>query len=151
MNSEIDDHNKSQKILENNSLNPNIDNDKNDINNILEIKNEENSTNNKATIEMRKEIKNKKRKDIKIRAYCNKCYQFFENGPYSKICKNHLKKNCTLIECQKYNKNGDNLCIRKFNNINSANRHTHCLTQKDVESWDQRYEIQKCLGKKKEK
>ena len=97
------------------------------------------------------EIKNKKRKNIKIRAYCNKCYQFFENGPYSKICKNHLQKNCTLIECQKYNKNGDNLCIRKFNNINSANRHTHCLTQKDIELWDPKYEIQKCLGKKKEK
>ena len=118
-----------------------------------DTKKEENlssNNNNKASIEMIKETKNKKRKKIKIRAYCNKCYQFFENGPYSKICRNHLKKNCNLIECQKYNKNGDNLCIRKFTNINSANRHTHCLTKKDIESWDSKCEIQKCLGKKKE-
>ena len=110
--------------------------------------NSNNSNSNKSSIEIRKELKNKKRKKIKIRAYCNKCYQFFENGPYSKICRNHLKKNCNLIECQKYNKNGDNLCIRKFTNINSANRHTHCLTRKDVDLWDTKYEIQKCLDKK---
>jgi hypothetical protein len=115
------------------------------------IKNEnKNQINNisKANIEMRKENKNKKRKNIKIRAYCNKCYQFFENGPYSKICRNHLKKSCNLIECQKYKQNGDNTCIRKFTNINSANRHTHCLTKKEVEIWDPNCEIQKCLGKK---
>ena len=60
----------------------------------------------KANIEMRKENKNKKRKKIKIRAYCGKCYQFFENGPYSKICRNHLEKTCNLIECQKNKQNG---------------------------------------------
>ena len=154
MNTKNNEINKSGKILEKNSNNYPVNNNNNDINNLLEVKSEENISSNKvdkANIEMRKEIKNKKRKNIKIRAYCNKCYQFFENGPYSKICKNHLQKNCTLIECQKYNKNGDNLCIRKFNNINSANRHTHCLTQKDIELWDPKYEIQKCLGKKKEK
>ncbi len=104
----------------------------------------------KASIEMQKEGKNKKRKKIKIRAYCNKCYQFFENGPYTKICRNHLEKNCNLIECQKFKQNVDNPCIRKFPNINSANRHTHCLTKKDIEIWDPKCEIQKCLGKKKE-
>ena len=104
----------------------------------------------KASIEMQKEGKNKKRKKIKIRAYCNKCYQFFENGPYTKICRNHLEKDCNLIECQKFKQNGDNPCIRKFPNINSANRHTHCLTKKDIEVWDPKCEIQKCLGKKKE-
>ena len=145
MNVEKKDINFSEKILENN-----IQNENNVItNNIPEIKIEENLSNNKSSIEMRKEIKNKKRKKIKIRAYCNKCYQFFENGPYSKICKNHLGKQCNLIECQKYNKNGDNSCIRKFTNINSANRHTHCLTKEDIELWDTNCEIQKCLGKKK--
>ena len=130
MKEEMNKKNTPEKSIENEN--------KNQINNIS-----------KANIEMRKENKNKKRKNIKIRAYCNKCYQFFENGPYSKICRNHLKKNCNLIECQKYNKNGDNLCIRKFTNINSANRHTHCLTRKDVDLWDTKYEIQKCLDKKK--
>jgi hypothetical protein len=99
---------------------------------------------------MRKENKNKKRKKIKIRAYCGKCYQFFENGPYSKICRNHLEKSCNLIDCQKYKQNGENVCIRKFTNINSANRHTHCLTKEDIEIWDPNCEIQKCLGKKTE-
>ena len=117
------------------------------------IKNEnKNQINNisKANIEMRKENKNKKRKNIKIRAYCGKCYQFFENGPYSKICRNHLEKSCNLIDCQKYKQNGENVCIRKFTNINSANRHTHCLTKEDIEIWDPNCEIQKCLGKKTE-
>ena len=112
-------------------------------------KNEENIEE-RANIEMRKENKNKKRKKIKIRAYCGKCYQFFENGPYSKICRNHLEKTCNLIECQKNKQNGENLCIRKFTNINSANRHTHCLSKNEIESWDSNCEIQKCLGKKTE-
>ena len=62
-----------------------------DNNDIKEIKNATESTEIKANIEMRKENKNKKRKKIKIRSYCSKCYQFFENGPNSKICRNHLK------------------------------------------------------------
>ena len=136
--------------LENNTEKRDNDQGSNDIKSNPEIKIDEKILNNKSTIEMRKEMKNKKRKKIKIRAYCNKCYQFFENGPYSKICQNHLLKNCNLIECQKFNKNGDNPCIRKFTNINSANRHTHCLTKKDIEIWDTNCEIQKCLGKKKE-
>jgi hypothetical protein len=158
MNSEKNGNNNSpKKNIEEEDSNSKIENDK-VIKELKEdniiIKKDENllslSNNNKASIEMQKETKNKKRKKIKIRAYCNKCYQFFENGPYSKICRNHLQKNCNLIECQKYNKNGDNLCIRKFTNINSANRHTHCLTKKDIELWDSKCEIQKCLGKKKE-
>ena len=158
MNSEKNENNNSpKKNIEEEDNNTKLENDK-AIKELKEdniiIKKDENllslSNNNKASIEMQKETKNKKRKKIKIRAYCNKCYQFFENGPYSKICRNHLQKNCNLIECQKYNKNGDNLCIRKFTNINSANRHTHCLTKKDIELWDSKCEIQKCLGKKKE-
>ena len=146
MNIEKNDMNNSKKILENNDTSKDDSSQKN----TSKIITEENKIDNKANIEMSSEIKNKKRKQIKIRAYCNKCYQFFENGPYSKICRNHLEKECNLIECQKLNKNGDNPCIRKFTNINSANRHTHCLTKKDVENWDKKYEIQKCLGKKKE-
>ena len=146
MNVEKKDNNNSGKILEekNNYL------DIVDKKDITKSKIDEYISNNKAKIEMRAEIKNKKRKNIKIRAYCSKCYQFFENGPYSKICRNHLEKKCNLIECQKYNKNGDNPCIRKFTNINSANRHTHCLTKEDIEMWDTKCEIHKCLGKKKE-
>ena len=135
----------SENILEKNVQNGN---DVIEID-IPEIKIDETLTNNKASIEMREEIISKKRKKIKIRAYCNKCYQFFENSPYSKICKNHLSKKCNLIGCQKYNKNGNNSCIRKFTNINSANRHNHCLTKEDIDLWDSNCEIQKCLGKKK--
>ena len=135
---QINEQNNNQKI------------EPDDKNDIKEIKNATESTEIKANIEMRKENKNKKRKKIKIRSYCSKCYQFFENGPNSKICRNHLKKSCNLIECQKYKQNGENTCIRKFTNINSANRHTHCLTREDVEIWDPNCEIQKCLGKKTE-
>ena len=125
-------------------------NEEKENNNVKQIKTNTESTEINANIEMRKECKNKKRKKIKIRAYCSKCYQFFENGPYSKICRNHLQKSCNLIECQKFKQSGENACIRKFTNIYSANRHTHCLTQKDIEIWDPNCEIQKCLGKKTE-
>ena len=146
MNKEEKDSNNSEKFLEK----KNTIQDNNETKSNPEIKLDDKINNNKATIEMKKEINNKKRKKIKIRAYCNKCYQFFENGPYSKICQNHLQKKCDLIECQKFNKDGDNSCIRKFTNINSANRHTHCLNKKDIELWDTNCQIQKCLGKKKE-
>lgn len=103
-----------------------------------------------TNIEMKKKDRTKKRKKIKIKAYCSKCYKFFENGPFSKLCRTHLEKNCNLVSCQKYNQASPNKCIRKFPNINSANRHTHCLTYKDIKIWDPRYEIQKCLGSKRE-
>ena len=146
MNEEKKDNNNSENFLEKNIKN---EENKDDKKSNPGTKVDENNLNNKATIEMRKEINSKKRKKIKIKAYCSKCYQFFENGPYSKICQNHLQKECNLIECQKINEDGDNPCIRKFTNINSANRHTHCLTKKDIELWDTNCEIQKCLGKKK--
>ena len=109
MNTDKKDNNISEKSLEKII----ITQDNNDTKSNPEVKLDDNINNNKAKIEMKKEINNKKRKKIKIRAYCNKCYQFFENGPYSKICQNHLKKKCDLIECQKLNKEGDNFCIRK--------------------------------------
>ena len=141
-------NNNTEKIQKENTSSKEI-NKENQIENPKLEKNEENIEE-RANIEMRKENKNKKRKKIKIRAYCGKCYQFFENGPYSKICRNHLEKTCNLIECQKNKQNGENLCIRKFTNINSANRHTHCLSKNEIESWDSNCEIQKCLGKKTE-
>ena len=116
-------------------------------NNSLEIIGKKENEENK---EIKKENKNKKRKKIKVKAYCGKCYQFFENGPYSKICKNHLEKSCNLIECQKFRHKGEKECIRKFTNINSANRHTHCLTKDEIDIWDPNWEIHKCLGKKTE-
>ena len=144
----INNNNQNDQLI--NKENNSFLNESNENNISKQIKTNTENTEIKANIEMRKECKNKKRKKIKIRAYCSKCYQFFENGPYSKICRNHLEKSCNLIGCQKYKQNGENTCIRKFTNINSANRHTHCLTQKDVEIWDPNCEIQKCLGKKTE-
>jgi hypothetical protein len=69
----------------------------------------------------------------KIRAWCSLCYQFFENGPTAKNCQDHLKKgNCNIVECKK----GSPKCVRKFPNINSENRHTYCLSQDEVLTWD---------------
>lgn len=90
-------------------------------------------------IEVKNIPKNKHRKNLKMKAYCSKCYQFFQNGPQSKICQDHLKKDCSKVSCLK--KQSIN-CIRKFPNINSANRHTHCLKQKDIINWPQDCDIQ---------
>ncbi len=102
---------------------------------------------NNTNIEMEKR-KNKPRKNIKIKSYCGKCFQYFENGPFSKKCRDHLKKKCNIISCQK-KKNLINECIRLFPNKNSANRHTHCITKDDIKLWDKQYEIQLCLGRKR--
>ena len=110
----------------------------------------ENNLHNLTKIVMPKHKSNNKRKSIKIRAYCDKCYQFFENGPFSKLCKLHLEKKCDLVPCQKYQSTPENKCIRKFPNINSANRHTHCISLNDIKNWDPRRDIQKCLGVKRE-
>ena len=119
-NNNFDDDNFFNLILENNE------------NEILIKENNNNNNENNSTI-LSISIKNKKRKKIKIKSYCRDCYQFFENGPYSKICKNHIKKKCNVIPCQKNNENNnenndnnENKCIRLFPNKNSANRHTHC-------------------------
>ena len=73
MNSEKTYINNSKKIPEKNKTSEEDSPPKN----ITEIKTNENNLSNKASIETRSEIKNKKRQKIKIRAYCNKCYQFF--------------------------------------------------------------------------
>ena len=109
--------------------------------------NPENDNLNNTNIEMEKR-KNKTRKNIKIKSYCGKCFQYFENGPFSQKCRKHLKKKCNIISCQK-SKKGNNECIRLFPNKNSANRHTHCITKDDIKLWDKQYEIQSCLGRKR--
>jgi hypothetical protein len=77
----------------------------------------------------------------KMRSYCGLCYQFFENSPFTKVCREHyLKANCNTYDCKK----GTN-CIRKFPNHNSANRHTYCYTNEEVSTWDEGIDIQKCL------
>ena len=111
---------------------------------IFSIHGQENDNLNNTNIEMEKR-KNKPRKNIKIKSYCGKCFQYFENGPFSKKCREHLKKKCNIIPCQK-KKNINNECIRLFPNKNSANRHTHCITKDDIKLWDKQYEIQLCLG-----
>jgi hypothetical protein len=78
----------------------------------------------------------------KIRSYCGVCYQFFENSPYTKVCREHYQKaNCGAYDCKK----GTN-CVRKFPNHNSANRHTYCFSVEEVNTWDEGIDIQKCLG-----
>jgi hypothetical protein len=108
------------------------------------IHGQENDNLNNTNIEIEKR-KNKPRKNIKIKSYCGKCFQYFENGPFSKKCREHLKKKCNIIPCQK-KKNINNECIRLFPNKNSANRHTHCISKDDIKLWDKQYEIQLCLG-----
>ena len=108
------------------------------------IHGQENDNLNNTNIEMEKR-KNKPRKNIKIKSYCGKCFQYFENGPFSQKCRKHLKKKCNIISCQK-KKNINNECIRLFPNKNSANRHTHCISKDDIKLWDKQYEIQLCLG-----
>lgn len=150
---QIEKNNKNEIIQNKNNSN----NDNNDIN-LIDNKEKylekdyqiENNLHNETKIEMPKHKISNKRKSIKIRAYCDKCYQFFENGPFSKLCKSHLEKKCDLVPCQKYQSTPENKCIRKFPNINSANRHTHCISLNDIKNWDPRRDIQKCLGVKRE-
>lgn len=105
-------------------------------------------SNNSTFIDMKAFPKHKHRKTLIIKAYCGKCYQFFQNGPNSKICQEHLNKQCNLISCQKHLKNYT--CIRKFPNTNSANRHTHCLKREDVVHWNDEIEIRnRLLGLKR--
>ena len=80
----------------------------------------------------------------KIRAFCGLCYQTFENGPTSKLCKEHyIKGKCNLFECKKLNSK----CVRRFHNTNSENRHTYCVTRDIVDTYDSTLEIQSILCK----
>lgn len=91
--------------------------------------------------------KTKKNVNIKIRSWCGKCFQYFENNPMSKICINHAsKENCNLYPCTKIN--NDFICIRMFPNHNSENRHTHCISKEIVAQWDERTMIQNYMNNK---
>ena len=115
-----------------------------------EIQNKEKKTESKKKSKIiSKSITHKKKKKIKIRAWCGDCYQFFENGPFSKVCKTHLNKGkCNLVGCTKQLITKIE-CKRKFPNINSENRHTHCIGEDDLSSWDINYNLQNCLGNKR--
>ncbi len=104
-----------------------------------EIKSEEKINKNKGN----NNLSNKTQK--RMRAWCGECYQFFEFGPFAKVCQQHvLKKNCNVYECKKkyINSNHSIKCIRKFPNINSENRHTYCTDEDEVKNWDPKMKIQ---------
>ena len=86
-------------------------------------------------------------KKRKVKAWCQECYQFFQNSPFTKICRDHIiKGKCNLVECKKKQ---TYQCIRKFTSINSENRHTHCISLEEAKKWDERFMIQNCLGHKR--
>jgi hypothetical protein len=101
-----------------------------------------------STRESKKMIKVKK---PKVKAWCGECFQFFENGPFAKACKEHITKGkCNLVECKKrlFHPNGID-CVRKFPNTNSENRHTYCLSEIEIKHWEEQCKIQNCLGVKR--
>jgi hypothetical protein len=84
-----------------------------------------------------------------VKAWCGYCFQFFENGPFSKVCKDHMAKDhCNLVQCKKQIFL-DSECVRRFPNTNSENRHTYCVTEDDVKLWKEKCKIQNCLGNKR--
>jgi hypothetical protein len=92
-----------------------------------------------------------KLKKRKVKAWCGECFQSFENGPFAKVCKEHVVKGkCNLVECKKkiFSSNGAE-CVRKFPNTNSENRHTYCISEIDIKNWEEQCKIQNCLGVKR--
>ncbi len=84
----------------------------------------------------------------KLRAWCADCYQFFEFSPFAKVCVQHVqRKNCNVFACRKklINPSLSKQCIRKFPNINSENRHTLCVDEAEMLSWDSKLKIQNCF------
>ena len=107
--------------------------------------NDDKSNNLNLSLSSRKSIK-------KLRAWCGECYQFFEFGPFAKVCQQHiLKGKCNIYECEKkyFNKYENKICIRKFPNKNSENRHTYCLDEEEIKTWDSKYKIQNYARNKK--
>ncbi len=84
----------------------------------------------------------------KVKAWCGECFQFFESGPQSRICLDHLSKGfCNLVKCKK---NSELTCIRRFPNTNSENRHTYCIDIESLSTFDENIKIQNVLGKRKD-
>jgi hypothetical protein len=70
--------------------------------------------------------------DSGIKAYCPKCFMTFEAGKKSTRAIKHAKlAACDKIPCSRTGAD----CIRKFASVNSANRHTHCYSQTQVDQW----------------
>lgn len=73
-----------------------------------------------------------------IKAFCPKCFMTFEAGKNSSRAIKHSQlASCDKVPC---NRAGSN-CARKFSSINSANRHTYCFTQEQIEKWDESLKI----------
>lgn len=98
-----------------------------------------------------KEGLHNKIKKRKVKAWCGECFQSFENGPFAKVCKEHvIKGKCNLVECKKKIFNSSVAeCVRKFPNTNSENRHTYCISDLDIKNWEEQCKIQNCLGVKR--
>lgn len=99
-------------------------------------------------IAMQSHPSNRHRKKVKVKAWCSQCFQFFANGPFSKVCQQHYDKKCNIVSCQKALNLND--CVRMFSNVNSENRHTHCLKRSEVQNWNKDCEIRNCLGLKRD-
>lgn len=73
----------------------------------------------------------------KVKAWCSKCFMTFENGPKSQMVINHLAiTDCDSFPCNKPAKAHSSPCVRRFRSTNSANRHTYCYTNEQVQTWD---------------
>jgi hypothetical protein len=74
----------------------------------------------------------------KVKSWCSKCLMTFENGVKSQIVANHR----SLYDCDRFpcNKPGST-CVRRFRNINSANRHTYCYSSEFVTTWSPKTQI----------
>jgi hypothetical protein len=78
-----------------------------------------------------------------VKAFCPKCFMTFEAGKNS----SRATKHCLIVHCDKIpcNRAGSN-CIRRFSSINSANRHTYCYTQEQVNNWSEALKISSDLN-----
>ena len=76
------------------------------------------------------------RSPCKIKAWCCKCFMTFENGPKSQMVLNHLSlPDCDSFPCNKPSRPGISPCVRRFRCTNSANRHTYCYSNEQVQTW----------------
>lgn len=68
----------------------------------------------------------------RIKSWCPKCFMAFENGPSSQIVQIHMiRRNCDTYPCNKPNTD----CVRRFRNVNAANRHIYCYSADQTYNW----------------
>jgi len=83
------------------------------------------------------------RSPCKIKAWCCKCFMTFENGPKSQMVLNHLSlPDCDSFPCNKPSRPGNPACVRRFRCTNSANRHTYCYSNDQVQTWAQSLRVE---------